>query len=58
MNQTAQQELQGCSNDLCRCTQMGPLAGDVFCSDYCQNQSTGGIESTACGCGHPACDTP
>jgi hypothetical protein len=50
------QELTGCAHDICRCTLMGAQLGASYCSTYCENADTDGIEGEACGCGHPPCD--
>jgi hypothetical protein len=56
---SALREAVECSHELCNCMVMGPAeGGDAYCSTYCRNADDGGIESDACACGHPECDTP
>ena len=47
-----------CSHLVCRCTLVGVIEGDSYCSDYCKEMDQSGVEGEQCGCGHPECDTP
>lgn len=46
-----------CSHEPCNCIVMGPIAGEVFCSDFCR-EAESGLESETCACAHPQCDEP
>ncbi len=47
-----------CDHDLCNCTIRAQVGGEAYCSDFCRDAESGGIEDETCSCGHPPCDEP
>jgi len=51
-------ETTQCSNELCNCDISAEMQTEEYCSTWCRDFTENGLESEACQCGHPQCDTP